>query len=234
MEFLRPSKKLKYNIAVIWKIIQIMGNDKFMSFIDDLIENGILKNVSVINAFNKIKRKDFVLDEFKDDAEGDFALSIGHGQTISQPLTVAFMMELLNPQKGDRILDVGTGSGWTTALLAEMVGREGKVYGIELLPELKKFGENNVKKYNFIKEGRVEMFCGDGVKGLKEKAPFDKILVSAMAGKVPTALKNQLKIKGRLVIPVSDGISLFIKESNESFFEKKHPGFTFVPFVGSE
>lgn len=205
-----------------------------MSFIDSLIENGILKNLSIINAFNKVKREDFVLEEFMGDAEGDFALPIGHGQTISQPLTVAFMLELLNPKKGEKILDVGTGSGWTTALLAEMVGPEGKVYGIELLPDLKEFGEGNVKKYNFIKEGRVEMFCGDGTKGLKEKAPFDKILVSAMAGKVPKALKDQLKPRGRMVIPVSGGVSLFIKESSGKFYEKKHPGFTFVPFVGSK
>ncbi|MBT4277309.1 protein-L-isoaspartate O-methyltransferase [Candidatus Falkowbacteria bacterium] len=202
-----------------------------MSLIDQLIDDGYLKSSVIIEAFREVKREDFVLDEFKDEAEGNYPLPIGYEQTISQPLTVAFMLELLQPKKGDKILDVGTGSGWTTALLASIVGEEGKVYGIEYIPELKEFGENNIKKYNHIEKNIVQMFCKDGTKGLKEKAPFDKILVSAMADKVPQALKDQLKIKGRLLIPVEDGVSLFIKKSDNTFDETRYPGFTFVPLV---
>jgi protein-L-isoaspartate(D-aspartate) O-methyltransferase len=204
-----------------------------MGIVDELIDNKILKTLTIINAFNKIKREDFVLDEFRDESEGNYPLPIGFQQTISQPLTVAFMLELLQPKEGHKILDIGTGSGYTTALLSSIVGEKGKVYGIEYISELKKFGENNIKKYNYIKKGITQMFCGDGTKGLKDKAPFDRILVSAMAGKVPEELKKQLKVKGKLVIPYDEGVSLFIKKPDNTFYVKKYPGFIFVPLVNS-
>ncbi len=205
-----------------------------MGLVDELIEERILKTLTIINAFDQIKREDFVLDEFRDKSEENYPLPIGFDQTISQPLTVAFMLELLQPRKGHKVLDIGTGSGFTTALLSHIVGEKGKVYGIEYIKELKHFGENNVKKYNYIAKGIAEMFCGDGTKGMKEEAPFDRILVSAMADSVPGELKKQLRVKGRLVIPYKGGVSLFIKKPDNTFYEKKHPGFTFVPLVGSE
>ncbi len=101
--------------------------------------------ISEINrAFKKIKREDFLLPEDRSKAGIDNALPIGYGQTISQPATVAFMLELLQPRAGDKILDVGSGSGWTTALLAEIVGKRGKVYGVERILELKNFGKQNL------------------------------------------------------------------------------------------
>lgn len=205
-----------------------------MKLIEELIQNNYLKTQNIIFAFKKIKRKDFILEEFKDESEGNYPLSIGYGQTISQPLTVAFMLELLQPKKGDKILDIGSGSGWTTALLANIVGEKGKVYGIEIIPELKKFQEKNISKYNYIKKGIVELFCVDGTKGLPEKKPFDKILVSAMSSKIPLALKEQLRIRGRMVIPISDGISLLIKKTKNVFDKKHYPGFSFVPLVSKD
>ncbi len=203
-----------------------------MALIDSLIKEGWLSSPHIIKAFRKIRRADFLPQEIKDLAEMDQALPIGFGQTISQPLVVAFMLEKLDPRKGDKILDVGSGSGWTTALLAEIVGKKGKVIGIELIPELMEFGKRNVLKYNFIKEGRVEFLCRDGSKGCLEESPFDKILCSAaVQDRLPRAWKEQLKIGGRIVTPIRSSIWLFSKRSNEEFEEKEFPGFAFVPLI---
>ena len=170
-------------------------------------------------------------EKMKGLAELNEPLSIGYGQTISQPLTVAFMFELLQPGKGEKVLDVGSGSGWTTALLAEIVGEKGKVIAIELVPELKKFGEKNVAKYNFVEKGIARFICADGSKGYKKEAPFDKILASASARKMPKAWKEQLKINGKIITPIDSSIWLFNKKSEEEFEEKEYPGFVFVPLV---
>lgn len=208
-----------------------------MPLIDDLIKQGYLKTPEIINAFRKIKREDFVLPQDKEGAEMNAPLPIGHGQTISQPLTVAFMMELLRPKAGDKILDIGSGSGWTTAILAEIAGEKGRVYGVEVIPKLKEFGEKNVSKYNFISKGIARYFCADGRKGLPDYAPFDKVLVSAAAKEIPPKLLEQLKNNGRLVIPIGaqyqpQDIVLIEKQSKNKFQEKRFPGFVFVPLVG--
>ena len=108
-----------------------------------LMSRGYLKSDQIIDAFSEISRMEFVPKELELEAEEDVALPIGYGQTISQPLVVAFMLELLDPQSGQKIMDVGSGSGWTTALLAHIVGNDGKVIGIERIKELKEFGEKN-------------------------------------------------------------------------------------------
>ncbi len=216
-----------------------------MPLIDFLIKEGWLKTPRIIEAFQKIKRVDFLParigytegvaggpENMKDLAELNEALPIGLGQTISQPLVVAFMLELLEPKEGEKILDVGSGSGWTTALLAEIVGEKGKVTAIEVIPELMEFGKGNVAKYNFIKKGIAEFICVDGSKGYKKEASYDKILASAsVQGEVPIAWKEQLKIGGRIVTPIGNSIWLFAKESVNSFKETEHPGFVFVPLI---
>jgi len=202
-----------------------------MSLIDSLILRGYLKTPSVIEAFRKIKRVDFLPSHLKSLSDIDEALPIGEGQTISQPAVVAFMIELLEPKKGEKILDVGSGSGWTTALLAQIVGEKGKVFGIELIPSLAEFGKENIKRYNFIENGIVKILCQDGSKGLPEEAPFDKILVSASAEDVSQAFREQLKKGGRLVIPISTSIWLFKKKEKDVFEEKEYPGFVFVPLI---
>lgn len=204
-----------------------------VNLIKQLISDGYLKTPKIIEAFKKIKRDDFLLPEFKEEAEANYPLPIGYGQTISQPLTVAFMLELLQPKKSDKILDIGSGSGWTTALLAYIVG-DGKIIAIDIIPELVEFGRNNVAKYNFVEKGVVEFICGDGSKGLPKEAPFDKIHVAAAAAKIPEALLNQLKIGGRLVIPVgieSQDMVLIEKIGEKKYKEQKFPGFLFVPLV---
>ena len=216
-----------------------------MTLIDSLIEQGWLKTPRIIEAFRKIKRVDFLPKDMKDLAEVNGALSIGYGQTISQPLVVAFMLELLQPKPGDKILDIGSGSGWTSALLAHIVsGGElneklkmkneklsGKIIAIDIVPELVEFGRKNIAKYNFLEKGIAEFICINGSKGYKKEAPFDKILCSAEAREVPQAWKDQLKVGGRIVTPIGSSIWLFVKKSSQQFQEKEYPGFVFVPLV---
>lgn len=202
-----------------------------MALIDSLIQEGWLKSPRIIEAFEKIQRKDFLPDNIRDLAELNGALPIGFGQTISQPLVVAFMLELLDPHRGEKILDVGSGSGWTSVLLAEIVGDKGRVIAIEIIPELKEFGKKNAEKYNFVGKKIVSFISADGSKGLKRKAPFDKILASASAEKLPKAWREQLKIGGRIVTPIGSSIWLFIKRSETEFEEKEYPGFAFVPLI---
>jgi len=213
-----------------------------MDLIDYLIKDGWLKTERIIKAFRVIKRKDFLPEDLKDSAELNTALPIGSGQTISQPLVVAFMLELLQPKKGEKILDIGSGSGWTTALLAEIVKEEGKVVAIEVIPELIEFGKKNVAKYNFIEKEIAEFVCADGRDGYKKEAPFDKILCSAaiysrisnkrdVVKEIPQSWKKQLKIGGRIVVPIRESIWLLIKKPDESFKSQEYPGFVFVPLV---
>lgn len=218
--------------------------------IENLIRDGYLKTPLIIEAFRKINREDFVINEFKEYAYVNEPLQIGYGQTISQPLTVAFMLELLQPQPGDRILDIGSGSGWQTALLAYCVshqGKPGKVFAIDRIPELVEFGKKNVAKYNFLGKGIVEFIWGDGSLGwpnvkmypeLLESSSesrlsegFDKIICAASAEQIPKQWEKQLKIGGRLVAPVKNSIWLLIKKNDKEFEEQEFPGFAFVPLI---
>lgn len=207
-----------------------------MPLIDNLIESGYLKTPSIVSAFKKIKRQDFLRPEDFDLAEIDAPISIGYGQTISQPATVAFMLEKLGPRSGEKILDVGAGSGWTAALLAEAVGKSGRIYGLERISELADLAISNVSKYNFIKKGAVQIFCTDGYKGLPEFAPFDKILVSAAAAEAPEELLRELKIGGRLVLPLGasgqiQAVAVMEKQASGQFKKIEYPGFVFVPLI---
>lgn len=213
-----------------------------MDLIETLISEGWLKTPTIIEAFRAIKRKDFLPPEIKHLAERNLALPIGWGQTISQPLVVAFMLELLAPEAGERVLDIGSGSGWTTALLARLISqgderRRGEVIAIDIVPGLKEFGEKNVSRYNFVKRRIVHFVCADGSKGYPKEAPFDKILASATIeeadGKsvIPKAWRKQLKVGGKIVAPVNTSLWLFHKKKKDEFEEKEYPGFVFVPLV---
>lgn len=200
-----------------------------------LIEDGYLKTPAVIEAFRAIDRRDFVPSEAANDAYANHPLPIGVEQTISQPLVAAFMIELLSPQPGDKVLDIGAGSGWQTAILAKIVtdgGAPGKVFALERIAKLAKFAEENVAKYGFIESGAVEVVLKDGKLGQSSAAPFDRIIAAASAETLPPVWKTQLKIGGRLVAPVGHNIVVLEKRSKEDFEEKRYFGFSFVPLLG--
>ena len=191
-----------------------------------------MKTMDSINqAFKSIHRVDFVPEYLKDQASLDSPLPIGFGQTISQPTTARLMLGWLDAQSGEKVLDIGAGSGWSTALLSSIIGPKGKVFAVEKVPELLEFGNENCKKaglrnVQFFQAGKSSQGYG-----LLQYSPYDRILVSATAQKLPKELLNQLKVGGKLVIPVKNDILEITKTSDHDYESKTHPGFVFVPLV---
>jgi len=192
-----------------------------------LEEKGIT-TINVLEAIRKIPRHLFLDSAFENFAYQDKAFPIGASQTISQPYTVAFQTELLQAKKGDKILEIGTGSGYQTAILC-VIGAE--VYSIERQNELFKKTTIFLPKIGIRPK---KIIFGDGYKGLPEEAPFDSILVTAGSKIIPKDLLAQLKIGGRLVIPLGekDQIMTLLIRKNEKQFEKHEFGkFRFVPLL---
>lgn len=178
----------------------------------------------VISAFSAVKREDFVPEHLIGYAYEDMALPVMEGSTLSQPSTIAFMLNLLEIKDGQKILEIGSGSGYALALLAE-INKTGKIYGIELLQSL---GISS-KKY-LEKKKNVEVIIRNGAKGLPEFAPYDRILISASCSEVPRHLLSQLTDSGILVAAVKQSI-IQIKKANGQTTEKEFPGFAFVPLI---
>jgi protein-L-isoaspartate(D-aspartate) O-methyltransferase len=198
----------------------------YQELIDYLIQVGRLKTDSIISAFRKMDRKLFCLPEDEIHAYLDGPLSIGYSQTISQPSTVAIMLEELQVEKGMSVLDIGSGSGWTTALLSEIVGCEGKVVGLERIVELVAYGQHNLGLFGF---DHSHIFKAGSVLGRSDEV-FDRILVSAAATSFPVALRDQLQVGGRLVIPINRAIHVF-EGHKEGIEERVLDGFSFVPLI---
>ncbi|MCW1296196.1 MAG: protein-L-isoaspartate(D-aspartate) O-methyltransferase [Candidatus Parvarchaeota archaeon] len=200
-----------------------------------LVKEGILKTPEIIRAFYKVEREKFVLEQYKEYSYADTPLPILYSQTISQPTTIAIMTEALEPKKGNKILEVGAGSGYQAAILAEIVGDSGKIYTIERISELVDFARRNLNNAGYR---NVEVYCGDGSIGLREKAPFDRIIVTACAPKIPNSLIEQLVDGGIMVIPVGPITHiqrLFkIKKEGKRIKTKDLGFFAFVPLIGRE
>lgn len=196
--------------------------------IHHLMETGVLLSPNLINAFRKCDRILFVPQELHPYAYMDRPLPIGVSQTISQPYTVAVMLELLNPMVGNRVLDIGSGSGWTTALLATTVRKSGFVHGIEIIPRLVEYGNENLIKAK-IDNAAIEL-AEPSILG-KPGELFDRILVSASASEMPEVLLDQLKSGGILVIPIENSIWRIVKKENAILEYSEFPGFVFVPLI---
>jgi len=177
-------------------------------------------------AFAAVRREDFLPPSQRPFAAEDRPLPIGHGQTNSQPTTVAHLIELLDPQPGDRVLDVGSGSGWTTALLGHLVGPSGAVYGVELEPDLVERSREHLAGYEMP---WVSISQADpDLPGLPAEAPFDRVLVSAEAGELPQPLADQLG-GGRLVIPVAGQLLVAERADDGSLTQERVGHYSFVP-----
>ena len=196
--------------------------------VGELIKKGIT-NKDVLNAIGKIPRHLFIDSSFVKFAYVDKAFPIGAGQTISQPYTVAFQTQLLETKPGDKVLEIGTGSGYQTAILCEL-GCD--IYTIERQPELY---EKTKAFLPLIGYNRVKFFLGDGYKGIIDSAPFDAILITAGAKEIPKELLLQLKAKGGvMVVPLGSGIQIMtrIRRLSDDDFEKEEFGqFSFVPML---
>lgn len=178
--------------------------------------------------FKDVKRKNFLPPSVSNQADYDAPLPIGYGVTNSQPSTVRMMLEWLDVLPGQKILDVGSGSGWTTALLARLIGDNGKVIATERVPELVTFGRDNCQRLGI---NNVVFYQAEQLFGRSKDGPYDRILVSAAANEVPTELLDQLAKNGRMVIPVCDSILEITKDKSGNLQQKEHPGFMFVPLI---
>ena len=166
--------------------------------VETQIEARGVRDPRVLAAMKKIPRHRFVPEALADDAYRDHPLPIGRGQTISQPYIVAVMTELLAPQPGEKVLEIGTGSGYQAAVLAELGAR---VFSIEIVPELAESARRTLAENGY---GQVTVIQGDGWLGHAAEAPYDAILVTAAPERVPEELVKQLRVGGRMVLPVGD------------------------------
>jgi len=200
---------------------------KRKKLVDELRKKGITDE-EVLRAVSKVTRHDFMDPAFLNHAYADKAFPIASGQTISQPFTVAIQTSLLKVKKRDRILEIGTGSGYQAAILAEMGA---KVYTIE------RFRELYIKAHRILTSlgYSADFFYGDGHAGKLQYGPFDGILITAAAREVPDELLKQLKTGGHLVVPLGDNnsqvMTLIVRKGEEEFEYSSHGNFVFVPML---
>lgn len=203
------------NREMIWKIKQA----------------GHLKSTELEKALLELPREKFVSASLKRFAYDDVPISLSHRQTVSQPTTVVVMTEALEVKKTDKILEIGTGSGWQAAILSKLTKKN--VFTVETIHELVELARHNLAE-NKIKN--VKVIEGDGSKGLKKYAPYDKIIVTAASPEIPQPLLDQLKIGGKMVVPIGDYYSqemTVITKMSKTKYDKKFIGyFTFVPLIG--
>ena len=191
-----------------------------------------IKDAATLAALRKTPRHQFVGADQVADAYDDSPLPIGYGQTISQPYIVAYMTEIVKPKPGDKVLEIGTGSGYQAAILGEIVS---KVYTVEIIPELGKQAATRLKNLAYK---NIEVKIADGYYGWQEHAPFDAIVVTAAAEYIPPPLKEQLKDGGRMIIPVGSPYMtqqlMLIEKKGTKYLTKSMMPVRFVPFKRSK
>jgi len=204
-----------------------LAKGKRKKLVEELRRKGVTDE-EVLRAINKVPRHDFMDPAFLDHAYIDKAFPISSGQTISQPYTVAVQTQLLKVKKRDKILEIGTGSGYQAAILAEMGA---KVYTIERYRELYLKAQAIFLSLGY----NADFFYGDGYEGKPQYGPFDAIIITAATAEIPAKLPPQLKIGGRLVVPIGNSISqvmtLVIRTGEDNFEYSSHGSFVFVPLI---
>jgi len=195
---------------------------------EQLMPRGI-KNQRVLDAFRKVERHKFIPEDLRNSAYADFPIPIGEGQTISQPYIVALMTECLNLNGQDKVLEIGTGSGYQAAILAELVK---EVYTIERFETLAKRAEAILNEFGYT---NIKIKVGDGTLGWEEAAPFDKIMITAASPQIPLPLTEQLKENGKLILPLGESFSqvlTLVEKKKDKFEFMDICGCVFVPLIG--
>ncbi len=206
-------------------------NEKRKKLVSKLKKEGRIKKIEVEKAFLDIPREYFIPENLKYFAYSDTPLEIGYNQTISAPHMVAIMCEDLDLKEGQKILEIGSGSGYHAAIISKIIGKKGHIISIERIPKLADFAKKNLKK---IGVKNIDIILGDGSMGYKDKAPYDRIYVTCAAPRIPNHLIDQLKDPGKLMVPVGDIIcSLNLLEKFEGKkIIKNLGGCSFVPLIG--
>jgi len=198
-----------------------------------LTDSGYISTSRVAKAIETVERHRFLPSAMQNEAYMDTPLHIGEGQTISAPHMVAMMVEALDLRPGQRVLEVGGGSGYHAAVMAELVRPDGKVFSMERIPSLAERARASLTENGY--GSLVEVVVGDGTKGLPEKAPFDRISIAAAAPYVPEPLQKQLVDGGKLLIPVGGKFYqelTLVTRRRETFVQKDLGGCVFVPLIG--
>jgi len=197
--------------------------------IKELEDRGIREEI--LKVIEKVDRKDFISEKNFNEVYEDHPLSIGYGQTISQPYTVAFMLQKLELKKGDKVLEIGTGSGWNAALISYIIGEEGKIYSVEIVKELAEKAKEKLKNYK-----NIVVLNTDASHGLAEYAPYNKIILTAAPKKIAEEFKEQLADEGILLAPVGEYTQKLIKltKKKNKFTETENGDFIFVPLVSEK
>ena len=195
--------------------------------IDTQLRSRDIRNSAVLDAMRRVPRHEFVPENLRDRAYDDGPLPIGEGQTISQPYIVAYMTQAIEPAKTDRVLEIGTGSGYQAAVLAELVK---EVYTIEIVPTLAASSSALLTKLGYT---NIRMREGDGYAGWPEAAPFDKIVVTAAPETIPQALVDQLRVGGIMAVPVGRGFQtmMLVQKTATGTVTKKTMDVMFVPMI---
>lgn len=207
-----------------------MRND-FSSLREKMVEVQIagrgIKNAKVLDAMGKVPRHFFVPEELRDSAYADGPLPIGAGQTISQPYIVAYMTEILELSGAERVLEVGTGSGYQSAVLAEIVK---DVFTIEVVATLSQRAQDVLKSLGYV---NIQFKIGDGTRGWKDFAPYEAIMVTAAPGSVPKVLQEQLQVGGRMIIPIGVDYQelVLVRREEKTFKETRLLPVRFVPLI---
>jgi protein-L-isoaspartate(D-aspartate) O-methyltransferase len=201
--------------------------------VDSLVSRGYVTSEAVGKAMRRVPREEFLPKDVRDEAYIDSPLPIGEGQTISAPHMVAIMAEQLDLRPGQKLLEIGAGSGYHSAVCAELIAPDGHIYTIERISSLATFAEDNLKRTGY--GDLVTVILGDGTKGLPDKAPFDRIFVAAGAPDIPTPLTDQLSDGGKLLVPVGGRYYqdlIKVERKGKKLFKENMGGCIFVPLIG--